>query len=127
MSNGNFNIINYIAGLTGYAFDTDVLNRIALDCGVMDITEYSQITEEQKDKCKIALLETLLFSPSQSASQTDRHGDWQTQIGSQTISASLLDSARAELKRLYKKYDQQDKIESLNDVGAGLCWINEND
>ena len=44
-----FNIIEYISGLTNFIFDKAVLNRIALDNEVADITEYSELTEEKRD------------------------------------------------------------------------------
>ena len=102
--NESFDIYNdFLSGLTGYTFDISVLKRVALECGVSEVTEYSQLTEEQKDRCKIELFETLLFSPYQSASQTDKHGEWQTQTGSQTLTTANVERIKNELKRLYKK------------------------
>lgn len=125
--NESFDILSYLAGLTGYVFDTDVLTRIALDCGVAEVTAYADLTEEQKDRCKIALLETLLVTPYQSATQTDKHGEWQTQTGSQTLTAATMENIKAELRRLYKKYDEEEKLEQLDDIGANLEWVNEKD
>lgn len=125
--NESFDILSYLAGLTGYVFDTEVLTRIALDCGVAEVTEYADLTEEQKDRCKIALLETLLVTPYQSATQTDKHGEWQTQTGSQTLTAATMENIKAELRRLYKKYDEEEKLEQLDDIGANLEWVNEKD
>lgn len=125
--NESFDILSYLAGLTGYVFDTDVLTRIALDCGVAEVTVYADLTEGQKDRCKMALLETLLVTPYQSATQTDKHGEWQTQTGSQTLTAATMENIKAELRRLYKKYDEEEKLERLDDIGANLQWINEKD
>ena len=121
--NESFDIIDYLSGLTGYTFDISVLRRVALDCGVIEVQEYSELTEEQKDRCKMGLLETLILSPHQSASQTDKHGEWQTQTGAQTLTPANIERAKDELKRLYTKYGEEEKLESLEGSGANLEWL----
>ena len=121
--NITFNIIDFIAGLYPYVFDIAVLRRVAYDCGVIEITEYSELTEEQKDRCKIALLETLVLNPYQTASQTSKHGEWQEQTGSQMTTAKNIESIKNELKRLYKKYGEDEKLEQLESETANLEWM----
>lgn len=121
--NMTFNIIDFIAGLYPYVFDIAVLRRVAYDCGVIEITEYSELTEEQKDRCRIALLETLVLNPYQTASQTSKHGEWQEQTGSQMTTAKNIESIRNELKRLYKKYGEDEKLEQLESETANLEWM----
>ena len=121
--NMTFNIIDFIAGLYPYVFDIAVLRRVAYDCGVIEITEYSELTEEQKDKCKIALLETLVLNPYQTASQTSKHGEWQEQTGSQMTTAKNIESIKNELKRLYNKYGEDEKLEQLESETANLEWM----
>ena len=121
--NMTFNIIDFIAGLYPYVFDIAVLRRVAYDCGVIEITEYSELTEEQKDRCKIALLETLVLNPYQTASQTSKHGEWQEQTGSQMTTAKNIESIKNELKRLYKKYVEDEKLEQLESETANLEWM----
>ena len=121
--NMTFNIIDFIAGLYPYVFDIAVLRRVAYDCGVIEITEYSELTEEQKDRCKIALLETLVLNPYQTASQTSKHGEWQEQTGSQMTTAKNIESIKYELKRLYKKYGEDEKLEQLESETANLEWM----
>ena len=121
--NMTFNIINFIAGLYPYVFDIAVLRRVAYDCGVIEITEYSELTEEQKDRCKIALLETLVLNPYQTASQTSKHGEWQEQTGSQMTTAKNIESIKNELRRLYKKYGEDEKLEQLESETANLEWM----
>ena len=121
--NMTFNIIDFIAGLYPYVFDIAVLRRVAYDCGVIEITEYSELTEEQKDGCRIALLETLILNPYQTASQTSKHGEWQEQTGSQMTTAKNIESIKNELKRLYKKYDEDEKLEQLESETANLEWM----
>ena len=122
--NTQFDIINdFLAGLYPYVFDISVLRRVAYDCGVIEITEYSELTEEQKDRCKIALLETLVLNPYQTASQTSKHGEWQEQTGSQMTTAKNIESIKNELKRLYKKYGEDEKLEQLESETANLEWM----
>ena len=121
--NMTFNIIDFIAGLYPYVFDIAVLRRVAYDCGVIEITEYSELTEEQKDRCRIALLETLVLNPYQTASQTSKHGEWQEQTGSQMTTAKNIESIKKELKRLYKKYGEDEKLEQLESETANLEWM----
>ena len=121
--NTTFNIIDFIAGLYPYVFDIAVLRRVAYDCGVIEITEYSELTEEQKDRCRIALLETLVLNPYQTASQTSKHGEWQEQTGSQMTTAKNIESIKNELKRLYNKYGEDEKLEQLESETANLEWM----
>ena len=122
--NTQFDIINdFLAGLYPYVFDIAVLRRVAYDCGVIEITEYSELTEEQKDRCKIALLETLVLNPYQTASQTSKHGEWQEQTGSQMTTAKNIESIKNELRRLYKKYGEDEKLEQLESETANLEWM----
>lgn len=121
--NMTFNIIDFIAGLYPYVFDIAVLRRVAYDCGVIEIIEYSELTEEQKDRCRIALLETLVLNPYQTASQTSKHGEWQEQTGSQMTTAKNIESIKSELKRLYNKYGEDEKLEQLESETANLEWM----
>lgn len=121
--NMTFNIIDFIAGLYPYVFDIAVLRRVAYDCGVIEITEYSELTEEQKDRCRIALLETLVLNPYQTASQTSKHGEWQEQTGSQMTTAKNIESIKNELKMLYKKYGEDEKLEQLESETANMEWM----
>lgn len=123
MADSKFNIINYLAGMTGFVFDKDVLQRIALDCGVSEVTEYSELTQENKDRCMIALLRTILNTPYSTASHTSKHGEWQEQIGSQSLTAAFREDIRAQLKKLAQKYDEEELLEELEDMGATLQWM----
>lgn len=109
--------------MTGFVFDLDVLKRIALDCGVSDITEYSELTQEKKDRCKMELLRTILQTPYSTASHTSKHGEWQEQIGSQSITASQREEIKKQLRRLAEKYNENDLLEELDNMDANLQWM----
>ena len=109
--------------MTGFVFDREILFRVALDCNVDSVTDYTELTQEDKDKCRIALLETVLVSPHSTASRTNEHGGYRTQTGSQTITEAVLENVKAELRKLYDKYDMQDELDALNDMSATLQWM----
>ncbi len=123
MADSKFNIINYLAGMTGFVFDKDVLQRIALDCGVSEVTEYSELTQENKDRCMIALLRTILNTPYTTASSTSNHGGWQYQTGSQVLTEKDKDRIMKQLKNLAEKYGDNELLEELEDMGATLQWM----
>lgn len=109
--------------MTGFVFDKDVLQRIALDCGVSEVTKHSELTQEKKDRCMIALLRTILNTPYSTASHTSKHGEWQEQIGSQSLTAAFREDIRAQLKKLAQKYNDKELLEELEDMGATLQWM----
>lgn len=127
MAAPKFDIIDYLSGLTNFVFDKSVLNRVAIECGIREVSSYVDLTEEQKDRCKISLLETIVFGPYQTASVSNQHGNYQSNIGAQTITSASLESIKSELKRLYKKYDEAAKIDALAGVDGELTWIEETD
>ena len=46
-------------------------------------------------------------------------------VGAQTITSASLASIKSELRRLYKKYGEDDKIEALNDATGEERWVDE--
>ena len=121
-----FDIIRYLGGLTGFAFDSDVLWRVAQDCGVDGVSEAGQMTEEMKDKCRIELLKVLVFAtPHTTASSTNQHADWTRSNGSQTIDAASRKNFMAWLERLCRKYGDEETLEMLDESGGCLKWANE--
>ncbi len=122
-----FDILDHLSGLTNFVFDKAVLKRVAFKCGVADITSAADMTDEKEDMCKIMLLETIVYGPHSTASSTNQHGAWTLTVGSQTITAAALESIKSELKRLYKKYGEDEKLEALEDTGGVMDWLNEED
>lgn len=120
-----FDIIDYLSGLTNFVFDKAVLNRIAVECGVAEATSYADLTETDRDHCRIALLETVLFGPYQTASSTSQHGSYSLTVGAQTITEAAMKGIREELRRLYAKYNENDKLETLNSTEGEMKWIDE--
>lgn len=122
-----FDILDYLSGMTNFVFDKSVLNRVAIDCGVAEIEHYTDLTEEMKDNCKMALLETIVYGPYQTASSTNQHGAYTLTVGAQTITSTALESIKTELRRLYKKYENEEKIDALSATDGEIKWIAEFD
>lgn len=122
-----FNIIDYLAGLTRFTFDKVHLQRVAYDCGVATVTDYSEITEEIRDKCEIELLKLIVYGPYTSSSVKNKHGNFEVQVGSYTLTSTQLEATKARLKTLLKKWGEDEEAEEVDDAGGCLQWINEAD
>lgn len=120
----SFDALEYLSGLTGFVFDKAVLKRIAMDNDILDAETYADISEEQKDGCKIDLYKTILLSPNTSASHSNQHGAYSVSIGAQRTSKAVLEEVRNQLRMLLKKYDREEELEGVDD---GLLWIDENE
>ena len=51
-----FDIIEYLSGLFTFTFDKAVLKRIALERGVYDVSDYSELDTQTKDLLKADLM-----------------------------------------------------------------------
>ena len=120
-----FDIIDYLSGLTAYIFDVSVLRRVAMDNGVAEVREYNELDAEQIDRCKMSLLETLVLAPSQSASQTNKHGEYQMQTGSQMLTDKTREAIKAELRMLYRRYGEDERLQTLDSADTTMEWITE--
>lgn len=120
-----FDIIDYLSGLTAYVFDVSVLRRVAMDNGVAEVREYNELDAEQIDRCKMSLLETLVLAPSQSASQTNKHGEYQMQTGSQMLTDKTREAIKAELRMLYRRYGEDERLQQLDSADTTMEWITE--
>lgn len=127
MAELTFDILDYLSGLTNFVFDKSVLKRVAIDCGVIEATSYADLTQEQRDRCKIELLETIVFGVYQTASTTNQHGSYTLTVGAQTVTSKALESIKSELRRLYTKYGDDEKLNTLNDSDGCVKWIEEHD
>lgn len=98
-------IIEYMSGLTGFAFDESVLKRIAADRGVEHVMYVSQLSQKAKDLLLADLLWTASFGPNNIPSFQHQHGQFSTSIGQQTIGNRdrLYDMAM----RLYRKWGDE--------------------
>ena len=122
----DFSIIDFLSGLTRFTFDKRHLMVVALKCGVSEITDMTEITEEQMEKCEIELLKLVVYGPYTTSSVKNKHGNAEVQVGSYTLTSTQLESVKARLRRLMEKWDMDEEVEELDDAGGQLMWIDEN-
>lgn len=115
-----FDIYEYLSGLTGFSFDKAVLKRIAMRRGVTGATSIDDIDQRMEDLLTADLLFTAYVSPTSTASITKQHGAFSQTIGSQTINDK--DDIYNMFISLYRKWDD-DKLEEAEAVGASVQWL----
>lgn len=119
-----FDIIKYLSGIFGgFVFDKAVLERIALDRGVLEVTDYSALDTKTKELLRADLAYAAYYSPSMWASSSRSHGNYKNSIGSQTISASDKEKLYNIFASAYKKYEDP-KIEEILEQNGTVEWIN---
>lgn len=118
-----FDIIEYLSGITMFTFDKAVLNRIALDRNVKDVTDYAALDERTKDLLRADLLLAAYLSPNVWASSTHSHGSYTKTIGSQTIYSEDKERLYNMFVDIYKKYEDPklEEVEALD--SASLQWL----
>lgn len=117
-----FNIIEYLSGLTGYVFDKAVLQRIAIERDVAEVTDFEELDAKTKDLLRADLLYTAYLSPNVWASSTNSHGSYTRSVGSQTIYAKEKERLYNMFYHIYRKYED-DKIEEIKNNEATLQWL----
>lgn len=118
-----FDIIGYMAGMTAFVFDKDVLKRIAYDRNVYNIPDYYALSKKDKDLLLADLLYTAYVSPTTWASSTQSHGNFSQTIGSQTINYKDRETLYNVFIGIYKKYNDEmlSVAEALD--GGTLQWL----
>ena len=117
-----FDILQYMSGLTGFTFDKAVLVRIALERGVAEVTEYDELTKRDRDLITADLLLTAYLSPNVWASYSQEHGSNKKGIGSQTMYNK--DEIHDWLRGIYEEYDDP-MIDQLPDNSARVFFRND--
>ena len=116
-----FDIIEYLSGLTGFVFDKATLKRVALDRGVYEIVNYSDLDSKTKDLLRADLLYTAYISPNVWASSTQSHGSYSKTIGQQTLYSEDKKRIYNEFIRIYTEYDDP-KVQDIEPDG-GMEWL----
>lgn len=98
----DFNIIDYISGLTGFIFDKDVLQNVAYNRGVANATSFSDIDERTRELMRADLLYVAYCSPNTMASVSHQHGSYSNNYGSQTVTNK--DALYKMFMSIYRKY-----------------------
>lgn len=78
-----FDIIDYVAhALTGFTFTRKQVEYIVLARGLQDVTEYSELTQRDKDLLTADCCRIIYTTPTQAGSDSWSHGDaTETQSG----------------------------------------------
>ena len=118
----DFDIIEYLSGITQFTFDKAVLKRIALDRGVSEVTDYEELTSKQKELLRADLLYAAYLSPNVWASSTHSHGSYTKTIGSQTIYAVEKERLYNTFIGVYRKYEDE-KLNEIEGINATLQWL----
>ena len=118
----DFDIIEYLSGLTQFVFDKAVLKRIAYDRDVNDVSDYEELDDKKKELLRADLLFTAYYSPSVWASSSQSHGSYTKTIGQQTIYASEKERLYNIFSNIYKKYDDP-KLEEIQNSDTTLQWL----
>lgn len=120
MDTQQFDIIDFISGLTGFVFDKAVLNNIALQRGVRNLTVYSQLDRRTIDLLRADCLYAAYCSPNTMASHTHSHGSFSQSFGHQTITDK--ESLYEMFMSIYKKYDDP-MLETIAGEKSTLQWL----
>jgi hypothetical protein len=103
-----FDIIEYMSGLTGFVLDESSLKTIALERGVSEVTEFTQLTQRDKDLLRADILLTVVLAGDNIPSFQRQHGQFSTSTGQQTIKSK--DDIIDILRNIYGKY-KDEKLE----------------
>lgn len=106
--------------MTGFVFDKPVLERIAMERGVAEVTSFEQLTERDKDLVLADMLFVIYTSPTQTSSLSKSHGNFSQTIGSQYISDKK--NIYELMMKLYSKWGDA-KANTVNVGGEGLQWM----
>lgn len=117
--------ISYLNSLTRFVYEKDALTRIAYQRHVMDYTDMGEVPQEVEDYCLISLYEMVVNGPWSVASSSLQHGSYRQDVGSETVTAAVIDNIKEKLKQLYNKYDMTEEAEAIEE--GVTCWVNEED
>jgi len=114
--------IEYLNGLTRFVFEKDTLVNIAYKRQVMDFCR-CDVPQEIEDYCLIDLYEKVVNGPWSVASSSLQHGNFRQDVGSETVTAAVIENIKEKLKRLYQKYGLDEEATAIDD--SGVSWVNE--
>jgi hypothetical protein len=120
-----FDIVDYAAnGLTGYTFERKQVEYAVMARGLQDVNDFSELSQQDIDLLTADLLKIIYTTPTQTASQTDSHGDFTKTRGSQYISDKK--QIYEWMMALYKKWGEN-PFPTDAELEGGCSWIDERD
>ena len=83
----------------------DALQSILAELEIADGSEYSSLSQKEKDLALAGLYAWISTSPTQSSKVSDDDGDWSHSEGGEQMSVSSLNRYIRMANDIYKKYD----------------------
>lgn len=120
----DFNIVDYLAGLTAYQFDDRVYKTIAMDRGVLEVPSFSAMSQQTKDLLKADILYTAYTAPTTTASISQSHSGFSQSQGAQTMTNREV--VYNTIYTIYNKYNDP-KLEDLESLEGGMRFIDESE
>lgn len=116
-----FNIVKWLKNRIGYDLPTDKVKGVIMERGLQDVTDYGELTQQDKDLLLADILFLLLTSATQTASKS-----WQSSGQTMSIGAQML-TGKSEfynmMMKIYEKYDDP-KFDIAESLSSGECvWL----
>lgn len=115
--------IKSVNALCRFVNEKDALMRIVKKYDVETYEPY-KLPDEVEDYCRIELYRLVVNGPWSVASSSLQHGNFRQDVGSETVTAAVIERLNSELKRLLKKYGMDEEADEID--SGGLSWVNEN-
>lgn len=102
----NYTIETYLRGkVRNIEVTDDAIQSILAELEIADGTEYSSLSQKQKNLALAGLYAWIYTSPTQSSKVSDEDGDWSHSEGGEQMSATSLNRYLRMANEIYKKYD----------------------
>lgn len=105
IQNATLTIEDYLRGKVATTIPDNTLLSIEMEVGVNPGSEFSELTEKQKELCLAGMYVYLSTNPSQTQKVSDTDADWSHSEGGQVYSANALNNFLRMANAIYKKYD----------------------
>lgn len=115
-----FNIVKWLKNRIGYEIPTEKTEVIILERGLQNVTDYSELTQKDKDLLLADVLFLLLTSATQTASKSWSSGGTSMSIGAQMLTGKS--EFYNMMMGIYKKYDDP-KLSIAETLGGGVQWL----
>lgn len=101
-----YTIEDYLRGkVRNIEVTDDALQSILAELEIADGSEYSSLSQKEKDLALAGLYAWISTSPTQSSKVSDDDGDWSHSEGGEQMSVSSLNRYIRMANDIYKKYD----------------------
>lgn len=115
-----FNIVNWLKNRIGYDVPSDKVENILLERGLLNVTDYSELTQKDKDLLLADVLFLLLTSATQTSSKSWQSGGTSMSIGAQMLTGK--ERFYDMMIGIYDKYDDP-KLNIAESLGGGVQWL----